>query len=65
MSEENNKILEDLIGKEKMYKGKKIVIISYKKVGVVITVKTSARTITLFPSDIKAFAFDLEDPKEN
>lgn len=65
MSEENIKLLEDLIGKEKMYNGKRIVIISYKKVGQVIAVKTSARTLTFLPSHIKDFALDLEDPKEN
>ncbi len=65
MSEENNKLLEDLVGKEKVYKGKKIVIISFKEVGQIITIKTSARTITFLPSDLKDFIYDLEDPKEN
>lgn len=61
MSEETAQKLEKLIGKTKMYKGKKTTFKLVKEVGQVITIKTDGRTLSFLPSELDLFFSELKD----
>ncbi|MBS3993145.1 MAG: hypothetical protein KGZ87_05470 [Bacteroidetes bacterium] len=66
MSEDTIQQLEQLIGKTKVYLGKKIVIKSYKEItGSVIVIKTDGLTYSFLPHEMEEFFKELKEVPKN
>lgn len=64
MTEDVYSRLDQLVGKEKLYQGTKITIVSFKEVNQTIVVKTNSRTLVFTQIEIDDFFKDLKDVSE-